>query len=253
MACYRRFAHVYDYFMAEAPYAAWAGYIDHILKTGTRGPGGENPPLVLDLACGTGGITLPLARRGYDMIGVDRSPDMLTVARDKADRKKLSILFLAQDMRELDLYGTVDAALCVCDGLNYLLTEAELAEVFVRVARFLNPGGIFIFDMNTEYKFKMILSGNTFSESGREASYRWQNHYDRLTGINEYTLHFTVRGPAGRNEHFNETHRQRAYPADTVHTLLCGAGLRLLQVNDAYTDNAPAHNSERLSFIAAKP
>ena len=231
---------MYDSLMADIPYEAWVAYIDKILMH--RLGGKREDRIVLDLACGTGNITLPLAQLGYDMIGVDMSADMLAQAQAKAAGQ---VLFLAQDMRELDLYGTVDAAICACDGLNYILDETELGAVFKRVRMFLNPGGIFIFDMNTEYKFKEVLGGKSFIGAVEGASYEWDNHFDTETGINEYQVVF-----AGVGEPFVEVHRQRAYPVDVVCDLLREAGFGAVDVRDGYSDDAPGDESIRVVFVA---
>lgn len=248
METYQRFAYVYDCFMAHAPYAAWAAYIDRTLQKNMRTEDAR-APIVLDMACGTGEMTVRMAQKGYDMIGADISADMLSVARDKADQKKQRILFVCQDMRRLDLFGTVDAVLCVCDGLNYLLSEADLARAFENVRRFINPGGVFIFDMNTEYKFKEVLAGRTFTEDAGSASYLWKNSYDPASRINTYKVDIFVKATAN-GEHFTETHRQCAYPVDTVCELLARAGMRVLQVNNAYTETPAGPDNERVSFVA---
>jgi SAM-dependent methyltransferase len=186
---------VYDLFMTkEIPYDAWAEYITRLLNKhlsiGTNRNG--KAPIILDLACGTGNITLRLAARGYDMIGVDASGDMLAQAQNKAFEQGHRVLWLAQDMRALDLYGTVDAAVCTCDGLNYILNGNELMETFRRVRLFLNPGGIFIFDMNTAYKFGVILGNGAFADAAEGAQYQWDNHYNPASNINTYRVTFQM-------------------------------------------------------------
>ena len=238
---YSGFAYLYDALMENAPYGEWTDFIHQALTKYLK-PNRESP-IVLDLACGTGNITIPLARLGYDMIGVDMSTDMLAQAQAKADG--LPILFLAQDMRELDLYGTVDAALCVCDGMNYILSPEELLGVFSRVRMFLNPGGVFIFDINTEYKFKEMLADKSFVADNDGAAYEWDNHYCPDTGINEYRVTFL----AGE-ETFMEVHRQRAYPVDVICDLLKEAGFDRVDTRDGYSDNAPTDKSPRVVFIA---
>ena len=245
---YKGFACVYDALMTNAPYDAWAAYIDDVLKKRLNFPE-CGQPLVLDLACGTGNITLRLAKMGYDMIGVDCSADMLAEARRKADEENVDLLLLAQDMRELDLYGTVDAAICVCDGLNYILTEQELGDIFKRVRLFLNPGGVFIFDMNTEYKFKEQLSNHSFeSQESTGEAYTWDNVYHAQEKINEYKITFYT---TGESEPFIETHYQRAYAPEDVCRLLTQAGFAATAVHDGYND-APYHDkSGRVVFIGS--
>lgn len=156
MESYTDFAYIYDK-LIDQDYEKWADYIEEIFKKH-----GVKPNLVLDLGCGTGSITNILAKRGYDMIGVDLSPDMLNVARDKALEENLDVLYLCQDIREFELYGTVDAIICTLDVLNYITKPEDLRLVFSLVKNYLNPDGIFIFDINTEYKLKNVLGNNTF-------------------------------------------------------------------------------------------
>ncbi|MCL2216174.1 MAG: class I SAM-dependent methyltransferase [Defluviitaleaceae bacterium] len=241
---------MYDALMSDAPYDIWAAYIDGLLGEWFNERESSDAPLVLDLACGTGNITLRLAKLGYDLIGVDASEDMLAEAQRKSYEQSLAtnILFLAQDMRELDLYGTVDAVVCVCDGMNYILNDRDLAEVFRRVRLFLNPGGVFIFDMNTEYKFKEVLKDNIFearAESGE--AYVWENRYDPQTNINEYHMTFTM----AEGEAFSELHRQRAYPPANVRDKLLDAGFSAVAIRDGYSGESLKVESSRVVFIAS--
>ena len=242
MTSYNGFAYLYDSFMAGTPYTEWVAYIDNILVRHLSQ--NRKNHIVLDLACGTGNITIPLAQMGYDMIGVDKSVDMLAQAQAKATGHK--ILFLAQDMRELDLYGTVDAAICVCDGINYILSEAELVAIFKRVRMFLNPGGVFIFDMNTEYKFKEVLGGKIFTAKVDDAEYEWDNHFDSDTGVNEYRVTFM----STTGESFVEVHHQRAYPIDVICDLLRSAGFESVDMRNGYGDDAPGRESIRVVYVA---
>jgi len=240
MANYTGFAYLYDLLMKDVPYQTWANYIDRVIRQRLEQ---QKTPIVLDLACGTGNITLPLAKLGYDMIGVDISTDMLSQAQAKIDTEK--ILFLAQDIRHLDLYGTVDAAVCACDGLNYILDEAELEAVFMRVKMFLNPGGVFIFDMNTEYKFKEVLGGKCFTADVEGISYEWDNHYNEDTKINMYHVLFTPKD----GKPFVEVHHQRAYPLGLVCGLLKNAGFQTVTMHDGYQDKLPDDDCARAVFL----
>ena len=243
--CYKGFARMYDRFMLDAPYTVWVDYIDRVLKSVLRG---KDSPIVLDLACGTGSITIPLSKMGYDMIGVDQSADMLLCAQDKAMEQGLSILFLMQDMRELDLYGTVDAAVCVCDGMNYILEEEELGEVFRRVSLFTSPGGVFIFDMNTDHKFRELGSAS-FTETAEGFSYQWDNSYDDVSMINRYDVTFL---DLESREVFSETHFQRAYPAEVVKRLLVEAGFERVEMFKGYSDEPFTSDTSRIVCIGYK-
>ena len=242
---YEGFASMYDNLMAGTPYNTWAAYIDEVFEFS-----GKQKPIILDLACGTGSITLLLAEMGYDMIGVDASADMLAEAQRKAHEQKINVLFLAQDARELDLFGTIDGAVSVCDGLNYILREDELQEVFRRVQLFINPGGIFIFDMNTEYKFKEILADRVFEyEAPGGEAYVWENNYDAETMINEYKMFFyTFKDDSA----FRELHRQRAYRTGDVCNMLAKAGFAEVKTYDDYSKNPPNAESTRVVFVARK-
>ncbi|MCL2604980.1 MAG: class I SAM-dependent methyltransferase [Defluviitaleaceae bacterium] len=245
MECYKGFAAVYDTFMVrDIPYDAWADYICEIINNL------DKCEIILDLACGTGNMTLRLAERGYDMIGTDASEDMLALAQDKAFEADRRVLWLAQDMRALDLYGTVDAVTCVCDGMNYILESDELKEVFKRVRLFLNPGGVFIFDMNTEYKFKEVLAEGTFGDSFEGAEYQWDNVYDAKTMINEYRLSFSsLRRDPGLRSFENEIHRQRAYDIGEISNWLMDAGFSSIRLRDGYTHEPPKADTARVVFI----
>ena len=241
MTYYGGFAYLYDQFMNDIPYEAWASYIDGIILKYVKN---RKDTIVLDMACGTGNITMPLARLGYDMIAIDISTDMLAQAQSKINKE--SILFLHQDMRQLDLYGTVDAVVCACDGFNYILDEKELAAIFKRVKMFLSPGGVFVFDMNTAYKFQTLLGNKIFSAETAGAEYEWQNSFNPDTGINEYQIVFM---PKGRTP-FVEVHKQRAYPTQVVCDLLYEAGFIAVETRDSYNDNSPMDESIRIVYIA---
>ena len=239
---YSGFAYLYDSLMTNIPYSAWVTYIDNmLLKHLGRERTGN---IILDMACGTGNITIPLAKLGYDMIGVDISVDMLAQAQAKLDGKQ--VLFLAQDIRKLDLYGTIDAAICTCDSLNYMLDKTDLETIFKRVKMFLNPGGVFIFDMKTEYTFKDVLGNNTFTAKVESVSYEWENNFDTGTGINEYRVAFKQ----GADEPFVEVHHQRAYEVDVVCGLLKAAGFSIVDVKDGYSTNLYTPKSTRVVFVA---
>ena len=183
MEAYTSFAAVYDTFMDNIPYEEWEKYLKSLLyEYGVR------EGLVLELGCGTGNMTEILAQSGYDMIGVDNAEEMLEIAIEKRMKSGLDILYLQQDMREFELYGTVKAIVSVCDSVNYILEEEELEEVFRLVNNYLDPGGVFIFDFNTVYKYREILGDQTIAENREECSFIWDNDYDLETKINEYDL-----------------------------------------------------------------
>ncbi len=246
MPIYGKFSQVYDLFMEETPYEEWVAYIEAIWRRE-----GTMPSLVAELACGTGSITIPLAQKGYEMTGIDLSEEMLTQAKQKAYEQEVDILFLNQDMRAFELYGTMDSILCVCDGLNYILEEDELLAIFRLVKNYLNPGGTFIFDMNTLYKFEHILGDNTFTETSEDAAYIWENYFDEETQINEYYVNFFVKQETTEKyERFEECHYERGYTRETIENLLTQAGLTLLHAYDATTFEKAKEESSRIYFVA---
>lgn len=242
MDCYMDFARIYDSLMAEdIDYSAIADYIEACWARM-----GDKPQLVLDLACGTGTLTTLLAKRGYDMIGVDLSCEMLNIAREKDD----SILYLCQDMREFELYGTVDAIVCMTDSLNYITDDADLLQVFRLAKNYLNPGAPFLFDMNSLYKLETILGNNTYTYDSDSVYYVWENEYDAATRLCDFYLTFFVAGKDGAYTRFDEHHTQRAYTLSEVTDALRHAGFCDIQVFGAYGSAAPAPESERLLYIA---
>lgn len=244
MEAYGGFAEVYDLFMDNVPYEKWGEYLlDRLLEHGIR------DGLILDLGCGTGKMTRFLARAGYDMIGVDLSQEMLGIAAEKESEGK-PILYLNQDMREFELYGTVRAVVSVCDALNYLTEQEELLSVFKLVNNYLDPGGIFIFDLNTIYKYEVVLGENTICENREECSFIWENYYDKKSRINEYDMTFFVKGEDNRYEKFQETHYQKGYDLKEIRALLEMAGLEFVACFGEGTLEFPKEDCERAYFIA---
>ena len=245
MDAYTEFAKVYDLFMDNIPYEEWGAYLKGLLHEN-----GVDDGLVLELGCGTGTMTEILAEAGYDMIGVDQSEEMLEEAARKREESGHEILYLCQDMREFELYGTVRAIVCVCDSMNYILEEEEVLGILTSAARnYLDYGGLFIFDLNTEYKYKEILGEQTIAENREESSFIWENYFDQEEGINEYDLTLFIREEDGRFRKYEETHFQRAYEQEEVEKAIREAGMELVAVYDAFTKNPPRPDSERLYFV----
>lgn len=244
MEAYTGFAEVYDLFMDNVPYEEWNRYLTGLLREY-----GISDGLVLELGCGTGRMTRLLAKSGYDMIGVDNSEEMLQIARDAGEEGD-GILYLLQDMREFELYGTVRAVVSVCDSINYILEEEELLEVFRLVNNYLDPGGIFIFDMNTIYKYKDLLGETTICENREEGSFIWDNYYDEEEQINQYDLTLFIKEEKELYRKYEETHFQRAYEVEQVQRLLEEAGMEFIAAYDAFTHNDIKKDSERIYMIA---
>ncbi len=254
MEAYTGFAQVYDMFMDNVPYGQWSEYLISLLKEC-----GVDGGLTLDLGCGTGKMTRLLSGAGYDMIGVDSSEEMLQIALEQEEKERsgsteeqdpAGILYLCQDMREFELYGTVAAVVSICDSLNYILTDKELLGVFKLVNNYLDPGGVFIFDLNTIYKYQEILGESTICENREEASFIWENYYDKDEQINEYDLTLFVQEGSGLYRKFEETHFQRGYELETIKQLLKEAGLEYVTAYDAFTRESPKEDSQRIYVIA---
>lgn len=266
---YTAFAYVYDELMDNVPYDDWAEYLIGLLKENGVADG-----LVCELGCGTGQMTRRLAAAGYDMIGIDLSEDMLEVAREQEygacddeeyfenevidDRIQPSILYLQQDMRSFELYGTVSAIVSICDSMNYITTEEDLLTVFKLVNNYLDENGVFIFDLNTEYKYKELLGDSTIAENREDVSFIWENLYDEEKHLNEYSLTLFAKadtegeedGSASLYEKYEEVHLQRAYSLEEVKRLLSEAGMTFVAAYDVLTHETPGPQCERMYLVA---
>ncbi len=258
LEAYTGFAAVYDTFMDNVPYREWGEYIHSMLCEKEVKDG-----LVLDLGCGTGTMTEILAGYGYDMIGADNSEDMLELAMEKRIQSGHDILYLLQDMREFELYGTVRAVVSVCDSLNYITDPEDLENVFRLVNNYLDPGGIFLFDFNTEYKYREVMGDCTIAEDRGVCSFIWDNYYYEEERINEYDLTLFVRETGQPDpdtdepdkegqlyRRYTETHYQRAYTLEEMQRLLEKAGLVFEAAYDMDTKEVPGDTSERICVIA---
>ena len=270
---YSVIAGVYDRINSGVDYERWADYVEALFKKHL----GCTPELVLDLASGTGSMTLELAKRGYDMIGIDLSEDMLAEATDRmyimiddgilpAEGRRP--LFLCQDIRDFELYGTVGAVLCCLDSLNYLLDEADLKKTFSAVHNYLDPGGVFIFDMNTPYKFESVYGDNSYvyeldADTDDEKFCVWQNYYDKESRICDFLLTLFERGPDGRYSRRDEEQAERCYFFDEIKCALEACGFELLSISEGYGENGEELNpadhprylpgdTERWYFVARK-
>ena len=246
MEAYTSFARVYDMFMDNVPYEVWGRYIVEKLRAN-----GIDSGYVVDLGCGTGKLTTLLADAGYDMVGVDNSAEMLEIAGERQEEEERNdILYLLQDMRELDLYSTVGTVISVCDSVNYILEEEELLQVFRLVNNYLYPGGIFIFDFNTDYKYREVIGNTTIAENREDCSFIWENYYDPEEEINEYDLTIFVQEEGDTFHRFTETHLQRGYTVEQMRTLVEQAGLKIMEIMDSDTGEAVTETSERVYIVA---
>jgi len=244
MNSYSGLASCYDLFMDDTPYDRWMQYI--LTKFDKYDVPRE---LILDLGCGTGTLTQMLAKEGYDMIGVDASEEMLQIAQEKRIEDGYDILYLLQDMREFELYGTVRAVVSVCDSINYLLSDEDVIQTFKLVNNYLDPKGIFIFDFNTEYKYAEVIGETTIAENRDDFSFIWENYYDEESHINEYEV--TIFAKEGDlYSKTVETHLQRGYTLEEMKSFIEAAGMELLEIEDADTGDVADECSERIHIVA---
>ncbi len=244
MNSYTAFSDIYDTLMKQdINYSEIADYIENLFSIHKK-----SPDMVVDLACGTGNLTIPLAKRGYDMIGVDKSADMLSVAQSKQDNQ--GIMFLNQDITKLDLFGTADAFLCMIDGVNYILDPNSLFKMFKRIKTcFLNEDGIFIFDISSYYKLSKIIGNNTFIHNEDKIFYAWENRFFKNLDICDMYLNFFVK-EQNRYKRFSERHLQKAYKEETIRDMLFKAGFSKVTAYGDFTFSAPTKKSERIIFLA---
>lgn len=239
---YDEFAELYDEFMDNIPYDKWFSYLHGLLlKYGVK------DGIILDMACGTGEITRRLKASGYDMIGLDMSEAMLAEAREKCS----DVLFLHQDMREMELYGTVKACVCICDGMNYLCDTGDLIRVFKNVNNYLDKDGIFIFDLKTDFFFRKRLGNRTIVDNRDDATVIWENEYDEKNCINRYLL-TTYRTDPLEEERFirgDEIHIQKAYTPGEIKEAAEKAGMKFISAFNAFTEDKVLPDSERIYIV----
>ncbi len=242
---YHNFAYVYDKFMDNIPYEEWSRYIIHLFHKYHIKQGN-----LVELGCGTATLSLLLEQQGYHITGIDNSPDMLSIAAEKLTYDS-DIQLQLQDMSDLALEDTYDAFYCVCDSLNYLVSEEDILHTFQGVKEHLKKDGIFLFDLKTLHFYQNVLGDQTFCDHQEDCSYTWENNFFEEDNVNQYDLTIFVRqADTGLYEKYNEVHHQRGYELEEIIDLLHVAGLEYVTAYDAFTENPPCEDSERIYIIA---
>ena len=250
---YNSISEIYDKINAEVDYKGWADYFEACFEKYLD----NKPELILDLACGTGSMTLELASRGYDMIGADGSDSMLVRAMDNAyDREISGVLFIRQDMRDFELYGTVGAITCCLDSINYLTEDGDIEKCFRTVHNYLDPDGLFLFDVNTPYKFENIYADNSYIHEISNEEYKinyycgWQNEYDKETKLCNFYLSVFTENEDGSYVREDEVQTERCYTLDEIKAHLENTSFELLGVYEDTNFTEPSKIAQRWHIIA---
>ena len=244
---YDAIASIYDSINADIDYTSWADFIEECFNRYMP----EKPSLVLDLACGTGRMTFELHRRGYDMIGADASESMLGEAYERAyDNGISNILFIKQDMRDFELYGTVDAAVCCLDGINHLTGAKDLDKCLKLVHNYLMPDGLFVFDINGKHKFETVYADMTYTMEKDGAFCIWQNYYNEKSKLCDFYITLFEECEDGRYERYEETQRERMYTVRLVKAALERNSLELVGVYSDFDMKEGSDSDDRLYIVA---
>lgn len=246
MKSYGEFSDLYDGLMDDVNYRSWGIYLKEIFKTSHI-----EVRSILEMACGTGNLTKELLELGYNVDGFDLSVDMLSVAKEKLKRYRNLRLFKL-DMTKFAMDKKYDAVLAACDSINYILEYSGIYSCFERVYNHLKPGGIFVFDINSEFKLKDILGNNIFLEDRDNVFYTWENQLDESTGIVDFILTFFTTDDGSNYRRFDEHHRERIYAVDFLVEALNKSGFSKIEYYKAFTFDSVNNKTERISFIAIK-
>ena len=260
MNSYSHLANLYDGFMSDVDYRSWASYVSRLYR---RALGlGETEPFLraqrlLECGCGTGNITVPLAKMGYELTASDISDDMLAVASEKARALGVKLPFVRMDMRDISFHRPLDGVIACCDCVNYLLGEDDVRKFLISAYKTLKPGGVLLFDISSKYKLESILGNNAFTDSREDMAYFWQNTYDEASQLIEMELEFfkkteAVRGDVPLYERSRESHVQRAHSKEELVSLLMEAGYSRIETFDAFTLEPENETSERIQFLAVR-
>lgn len=244
---YDLLAPFYDEINSELNYSDWADFIEKIIE---REYGQGKPELILDLGSGTGKMTVELARRGFDMTGVDRSAEMLNIAREAAASEGLDILWLCQDITEFELYGTVDVAVCCLDTLNHLTDKKSLYKCLSLVHNYVIPDGLFIFDVNGKRKFETVYSDMTYTMEEEGGVCIWQNDYNEKTKLCDFYITLFKEESDGRYRRFDDLETERMYTVREIKNALAKCGFEFVGAYSDYEFNEASDLSERIYFVA---
>ncbi len=248
MRSYEVLASFYDRFNEQIDYKAWADKIVSFFDENNI----PKDSIILDAACGTGKMTLELASRGYDMIGTDLSAEMLMQARIAADEKGVSPLFLLQDLTSLDLYGTVMAITCCLDSLNYLSGEKELEKFFALAHNYIEPGGLLVFDMNSEYKFANTYGDNCYVMQDNEVFLSWQNFYDEKSQDCTFVLDFFIKDKNGKYQRKNEEQTEHCFMHERVLEMLSKNGFEILDISADFYKSKDIKSCDRIHYTCKR-
>ena len=245
MEAYGGFALVYDEFMDNVDYHQWCDYAAKLLTKY-----GAKDGTLVEIGCGTGTGTMLLHEKGYNMIGIDLSQEMLEIAESKKEEE--DIVYVLQDATNLQLPYAVPAMVSIGDSMNYITSVPDLESVFACVSENLKKGGVFIFDLKTIHFFRDILAENTYAENREDSAFIWDNYYDEKERNNEYELAVFVKNEDGTFDRFEEQHYQHGFTIDEVTGAVNKAGLTVKNVYNAFTKDMPDDKSERLYFVIEK-
>jgi len=246
---YDLLAPIYDEINKDIDYSKWADFIEKIIKDNS---GFQEENLVLDLGCGTGKMTLELARRGYDMTGIDSSYQMLDIARDAAEKEKLdNILWLRQDMREFELYGTVGVTVSCLDCMNHLTNAGDFKKCLSLVHNYLVPGGLFIFDINGRGKFRNVYADNSYVMENDNSMCVWQNFYNDKSGICNFYITLFIENETGSYDRYDEIQKEKMYTLRSVKSMLAETGFEFIGAYSDF-DFSKANDDDYRIYVAAK-
>lgn len=245
--CYNKFADFYDRLTANADYPKIAGLINDLIKQYS-----DYDECIVDLACGTGSLSIELAKIGYYVVGVDLSENMLEAAKNKCSDISDNTEFLCQNMTELDLYGAADVVVCILDSLNHLKNNDELKQTFERVSMFTCDGGLFIFDLNTRYKHREILNNNAFNFSLDGIFCAWQNELNEKDDSVDIYLDFFELGDDGKYSRYSESFKEILFDENTIDSLIKDNDFEIIGRFDDFSEDPPNEKSQRILYVCKR-